>query len=43
MLVDTVEEAQRWIQAGARIMAFSSDVAVLRAAYATAVQRLRAS
>jgi 2-keto-3-deoxy-L-rhamnonate aldolase RhmA len=43
MLVDTVEEAQRWIQAGAHLIAFSSDVAVLRAAYATAVQRLRPS
>lgn len=40
MLVDTVEEAQRWIQAGVRIIAYSSDVAVLRSAYAAAIQRL---
>jgi 2-keto-3-deoxy-L-rhamnonate aldolase RhmA len=42
MLVDTVEEAQRWIQAGVRIIAYSSDVAVLRTGYASAVHRLRA-
>jgi 2-keto-3-deoxy-L-rhamnonate aldolase RhmA len=41
MLVDTVEEAQRWIEAGARIIAYSSDVAVLRSAYAAVIQRLR--
>jgi len=41
MLVDTVEEAARWIQAGVRIIAYSSDVAVLRGAYASAIQRLR--
>ncbi len=42
MLVDTIEEAQRWIEAGVRIIAYSSDVAVLSKAYAAAVQRLRA-
>jgi 2-keto-3-deoxy-L-rhamnonate aldolase RhmA len=41
MLVDTIEQAQRWIEAGARIIAYSSDVAVLRAGYAEAVHRLR--
>jgi 2-keto-3-deoxy-L-rhamnonate aldolase RhmA len=41
MLVDTLEEAERWIQAGARIIAYSSDVAVLRSAYAAAARRLR--
>src|SRR5215208_2245552 len=41
MLVDTVEEAQRWIQAGVRLIAYSSDVAVLQSGYATAVKRLR--
>jgi 2-keto-3-deoxy-L-rhamnonate aldolase RhmA len=41
MLVDTLEEAQRWIAAGVRIIAYSSDVAVLRNTYAAAVQRLR--
>jgi 2-keto-3-deoxy-L-rhamnonate aldolase RhmA len=41
MLVDTVAEAQRWIDAGVRIIAYSSDVAVLRSVYATAVRTLR--
>jgi 2-keto-3-deoxy-L-rhamnonate aldolase RhmA len=41
MLVDTVEEAERWIQAGVRIIAYSSDVAILRTGYAAAVRRLR--
>jgi 2-keto-3-deoxy-L-rhamnonate aldolase RhmA len=41
MLVDTIEEAQRWIDAGVRIIAYSSDLAVLRAAYAEACRRLR--
>ena len=43
MLVDTVAEAQRWIDAGVTIIAYSSDVAVLRSAYAAAVQQLRPS
>jgi 2-keto-3-deoxy-L-rhamnonate aldolase RhmA len=41
MLVDTVAEAQRWIAAGARIIAYSSDVAVLRSSYASAIAHLR--
>ena len=41
MLVDTVEEAQRWIAGGVRIIAYSSDVAVLLSTYKTAMQRLR--
>ena len=41
MLVDTVAEAQRWIESGVTIIAYSSDVAVLRQAYANAVQHLR--
>jgi 2-keto-3-deoxy-L-rhamnonate aldolase RhmA len=41
MLVDTVAEAERWIQAGVRIIAYSSDTAVLKTSYASAVQRLR--
>jgi 2-keto-3-deoxy-L-rhamnonate aldolase RhmA len=40
MLVDTVEEAERWIQAGVRLIAYSSDVAVLRTAYANAARRM---
>ncbi len=42
MLVDTVEEAERWIKAGVQLIAYSSDVAVLRQSYAAAIQRLRA-
>ncbi len=43
MLVQTLEEAERWIAAGAKIIAYSSDVAVLRNGYLAAVQRLRPS
>jgi len=41
MLVDTVEEAERWIQSGVQIIAYSSDVAVLLTAYRSATDRLR--
>jgi 2-keto-3-deoxy-L-rhamnonate aldolase RhmA len=41
MLVDTVEEAVRWIKAGVTIIAYSSDVGVLRSAYASAVSVIR--
>jgi 2-keto-3-deoxy-L-rhamnonate aldolase RhmA len=41
MLVDTVAEAERWIKAGVQIIAYSSDVAVLRTTYAAAAQHLR--
>ena len=40
MLVDSLEEAERWIKAGVTIIAYSSDVAVLRTAYASAAARL---
>jgi 2-keto-3-deoxy-L-rhamnonate aldolase RhmA len=40
MLVQTLEEAERWIAAGAKIIAYSSDVAVLRAGFAAAASRL---
>ena len=43
MLVQTVEEGQRWIAAGARMVAYASDVAVLRSGFAAAVARLRSS
>jgi 2-keto-3-deoxy-L-rhamnonate aldolase RhmA len=43
MLVDTLEEAERWIQAGVRIIAYSSDVAVLRTTYQHAIQHLRSA
>src|SRR5919108_265320 len=41
MLVQTLEEAERWIAAGAEIIAYASDAAVLRSGYAAAVRRLR--
>jgi 2-keto-3-deoxy-L-rhamnonate aldolase RhmA len=41
MLVDTVDDAQRWIDVGALLIAYSSDVAVLRQGYAAAVRQLR--
>jgi 2-keto-3-deoxy-L-rhamnonate aldolase RhmA len=41
MLVDTVAEAKRWIDAGVQLIAYSSDAAVLRSGYASAVQGLR--
>ena len=41
MLVQTLDEAERWIRAGLDMVAYSSDVAILHAAYAHAVQRLR--
>jgi 2-keto-3-deoxy-L-rhamnonate aldolase RhmA len=40
MLVDSVAEAQKWIDAGVQLIAFSSDLAILRAGYATAVRQL---
>lgn len=40
MLVQTLEEAERWIAAGARIIAYSSDAAVLRAGFQAAARRL---
>ena len=39
--LDTLEQAQPWIDAGVRIIVDSSDVAVLHAGYAEAVRRLR--
>jgi 2-keto-3-deoxy-L-rhamnonate aldolase RhmA len=43
MLVDTVEEAERWIAAGVRLIAYSSDGAVLRSSYAAVANRLKSS
>ena len=40
IVVDSLEEAERWIEGGVRIIAYSSDVAVLHQTYASAVQRL---
>jgi 2-keto-3-deoxy-L-rhamnonate aldolase RhmA len=41
MLVQTLEEAERWIAAGVKIIAYSSDTAILRAGFAAASRRLR--
>ncbi len=41
MLCQTLEEAERRIEAGVRLIAYSSDVAVLRQGYLAAVARLR--
>jgi 2-keto-3-deoxy-L-rhamnonate aldolase RhmA len=40
MLVDNVEEAQRWVKAGVQLIAYSSDVAILRSGYASAIQQI---
>jgi 2-keto-3-deoxy-L-rhamnonate aldolase RhmA len=40
MLVDSVEEARRWIAAGVLLIAYSSDVAILRSGYASAARQL---
>jgi 2-keto-3-deoxy-L-rhamnonate aldolase RhmA len=41
MLVQTLDEAERWIAAGVKIIAYSSDVAILHSGYAAAMRRLR--
>jgi 2-keto-3-deoxy-L-rhamnonate aldolase RhmA len=41
MLCQTLEEAERWIAAGAKIIAYSSEVMILRQGYAAAVGRLK--
>jgi 2-keto-3-deoxy-L-rhamnonate aldolase RhmA len=41
MLVQTLEEAERWIASGVKIIAYASDAAVLRSGFTTAVRRLR--
>jgi 2-keto-3-deoxy-L-rhamnonate aldolase RhmA len=41
MLVQTLDEAERWIRAGVKIIAYSSDVAVLSSGYTSAMRRLR--
>lgn len=41
MLVQSLEEAERWIQAGVKIIAYSSDVAMLQQGFSTAITRLR--
>jgi 2-keto-3-deoxy-L-rhamnonate aldolase RhmA len=41
MLVDTLEEAEKWIAEGVKLIAYASDTAVLRQSYAAAAQRLK--
>jgi 2-keto-3-deoxy-L-rhamnonate aldolase RhmA len=41
VLARALDEAERWIAAGVKIIACSSDAAILRGGYATAVARLR--
>ncbi len=41
MLVQTLDEAERWLKAGVKIIAYSSDVGVLGNGYAAAVRQLR--
>ena len=41
MLCQTLEEAERWLAAGATLIAYASDVAILSQGYASAVARLR--
>jgi 2-keto-3-deoxy-L-rhamnonate aldolase RhmA len=41
MLVQTVEEAERWIAAGVKIIAYSSDAGILRAGFSAAARRLK--
>ena len=43
MLVDSLDEAERWIQAGVKLIAYSSDAAVLHAGYRAAADRLRSA
>lgn len=42
MLVHSVEEAHRWIQAGAKIIVYASDVDVIRNGYISVIQQLSA-
>jgi 2-keto-3-deoxy-L-rhamnonate aldolase RhmA len=41
MLCQTLDEAERWIKAGAKIIAYSSDVGILRQGFASAAARLK--
>ncbi len=43
MLCQTLEEAERWIAAGVKIIAYSTEVSIIRQGYASAVQRLTQS
>lgn len=41
MLCQTLDEAERWIAAGATLIAYASDVAILGQGYGAAMRRLR--
>jgi len=41
MLVQTLDEAERWLKAGVKIIAYASDVAILRSGFQAAARRLR--
>jgi len=41
MLVPSVDEAKRWIQAGVKIIVYGSDVDILKNGFAAVVQQLR--
>lgn len=41
MLVQTLDEAERWIKAGVKIIAYSSEVAVLKGGFSAAARRLK--
>jgi 2-keto-3-deoxy-L-rhamnonate aldolase RhmA len=41
MLVDSVEEATRWIQAGVKIIVYASDTNLLKNGFATVITQLR--
>ena len=41
MLVDSLDEAERWIREGVKLIAYASDAGVLHAGYRQAVERLR--
>jgi 2-keto-3-deoxy-L-rhamnonate aldolase RhmA len=43
MLVDTLDEAERWIAEGVKLIAYSSDTGILHRGYAVAAQRLRST
>jgi 2-keto-3-deoxy-L-rhamnonate aldolase RhmA len=41
MLVQSLEEAERWMERGAKIIAYGSDAAILRAGFSAAARRLK--
>lgn len=41
MLVQTLDEAERWLKAGVKIIAYASDVAILKSGFQAASKRLK--